>query len=235
LVSAFIALGFVSAASAADMPVKAPVTVAPVYNWTGLYVGATVGYVWGNSQHCDPPGSGFCTADFNVDGLAGGGTLGYNWQMNNWVFGLETDLSGSAAKGTTGTIPFAPLGGPFTSGYGCGVTGCTTSLKWFGTVRGRVGPTFNTWFPYLTGGFAYGGLHADAGGVTGANGTRGGWTIGTGVEYAITPMHWSVKLEYLYFHLGNLFYDTAAICGNLSCTAIKNNFSNIRLGVNYRF
>ena len=234
LLAVAFSLGFAQAASAADMPTKAPIVkapmMAPAYNWTGWYVGATAGYVWGRSQHCDPPGSGFCTDTFNVDGFAGGGTFGYNWQMNNWVFGLETDFSGSTAKGTTpSALPFTA-----TSGYGC-ASGCVTRLDWFGTVRGRVGPTFNNWFPYLTGGFAYGGLHADAGGVTGASGTRGGWTLGGGVEYAIAPQHWSVKLEYLYFHLGDLFYDAAALCGNLSCTAIHNNFSDIRLGINYRF
>jgi outer membrane immunogenic protein len=228
LVLAIAAFGFVSAASAADMPVKAPVMVAPVYNWSGFYVGATAGYIWGSSQHCDLPA---CSSTFNVDGFTGGGTLGYNWQMANWVYGLETDFSGSAAKGSFPTVAGV---------YLCGGSGlCHSSLDWFGTVRGRVGYASNTWLPYITGGFAYGGLKASLGdgipATTSATGTRGGWTLGAGVEYAIAPQHWSVKLEYLYMHLGNLFYDTAQVCGNLSCTSVHNNFNVVRLGVNYRF
>ena len=109
-------------------------------------------------------------------------------------------------------------------------------MDWFGTVRGRVGPTFNNWFPYVTGGFAYGEEKASLGaGLLSATGTRTGWTGGAGVEYAFVPQHWSVKLEYLYFHLGNLFYDTAGLCGTLNCTAVHNNFNLVRVGVNYRF
>ena len=179
-------------------------------------------------QHCDT--APFCTNTFNVDGFAGGGTLGYNWQMNNWVAGLETDFSGSAARGTTGS----------TSTFGCGLPAtCYTDLNWFGTVRGRIGLGYDNWLPYITGGFAYGGMKAGLGtsappsGLS-ASGTRTGWTLGTGIEYAFTN-HWSVKAEYLYIQLGDLFYDTAQLCNSLSCTAMHNNFNLVRLGVNYRF
>jgi opacity protein-like surface antigen len=62
-----------------------------------------------------------------------------------------------------------------------------------------------------------------------------GGTLGAGVECAIAPQRWPVKLEYLYFHLGDLFYDTAQVCGHVSCTAVHNNFNVARLGLNYRF
>jgi outer membrane immunogenic protein len=222
-------LGFAQAASAGDMPVKAPPVAAP-YNWTGFYVGATAGYVFGRSQHCDTPA--FCTATFNVDGFAGGGTLGYNWQMAGWVYGLETDFSFANATGTTLTIP-----PPF--GFNCGTPNCYTDLNWFGTVRGRVGPSFGSFLPYITGGFAYGELNAGLSSAfapnTSATEVRGGWTLGGGVEYALLPMHWSVKLEYLHMQLGDLFYDTSHVCGRLSCTALHNDFNVVRLGVNYRF
>jgi len=226
-------------ARAADMAVPAlPATIsAPatvigpfaLYNWRGLYIGGTAGYVFGTSQHCDT--APFCTARFNVDGFAGGGTLGYNWQVGNWVAGFETDFSGADASGTT----------PATVAFGCGLpTTCYTNLNWFGTVRGRVGPTFDSWFPYVTGGFAYGGLKAGLGtsvppGGLSASGTETGWVVGGGLEYALPMNHWSVKLEYLYFQLGNLFYDTAHLCAALSCTAMHNDFSVVRLGANYRF
>lgn len=226
VIAAAISFGAAQAATAADLPVKAPVyKAAAPYNWTGLYIGGTVGYVWGRSQHCDT--SAFCTDTFDVNGFAGGVTLGYNWQVNNWVLGIETDFSGARAKGDTPTIPGV---------YGCGAE-CHTKLDWFGTVRGRVGPTFDNFFPYLTGGFAYGRLYADLGipAVSSASGTKSGWTAGGGIEYALAAQHWSVKLEYLYFELGDLFYDTAQVCGSLSCTAVDNRFSVLRAGLNYRF
>lgn len=231
-VSALIAatIAVTAIASAADMPIRtsSPFPVAAPYNWTGLYVGGTAGYVLGSSQHCDT--SPFCTNTFNVDGFAGGGTLGYNWQMGNWVAGLETDFSGSAASGTTSS----------NGTFGCGLPAtCYTDLNWYGTVRGRLGPAYDGWFPYITGGFAYGGLKAGLGNSVppsglSASGTETGWTLGTGVEYAFMN-HWSVKVEYLYVQLGDLFYDTAHLCVALSCTAMHNNFNVVRLGANYRF
>ena len=223
-----IAIG-VGAASAADLPVKAPPApvVAPPYNWSGIYIGGTVGYAWGHSRHCDTPA--FCTNGFNVDGVVGGGEVGYNWQWNNWVLGLEADFSGSDAKGDTATVPGV---------FGCGPGAiCHTKLDWFGTVRGRVGWAFDRFLPYVTGGYAYGRLYADLGipPVTSASGTRSGWTIGGGLEYALPWDHWSVKVEYLYVDLDDLFYDTAQVCGSLSCTAVNNHFSIARAGINYRF
>lgn len=204
----------------------APVVAAP-YNWTGVYIGGTAGYAWGHSRHCDT--LAFCTNGFSVDGFVGGGTLGYNWQWNDWVLGLEADFSGADAKGDTQSVP-----GVF--GCGAGAT-CHTKLDWFGTVRGRVGWAFDRFLPYVTGGYAYGRLYADLGipPATSASGTKSGWTVGAGLEYALPWDHWSVKLEYLYVDLNDLFYDTAQVCGFLSCTAVDNHFSIARAGINYRF
>jgi outer membrane immunogenic protein len=236
---AAVAALFGTPALAADMALKASPMPPLVYDWTGPYVGATAGYVFGHSQHCDTPA--FCTAGFDVDGFAGGGTLGYNWQVKNWwVVGLEADISGASARGTTVTVPGV---------FGCG-SGCFTNLDWFGTVRGRIGPTFTgssslpffSVFPYVTGGFAYGQIHAGLNPapalplpLDAVAATRTGWTVGAGIESALPWRNWSVKLEYLFFHLGDEFYDVQGICGLLSCTAVHNDFSLVRLGVNYHF
>jgi len=228
---------FASPALAADIPTKAPPPAATqAYNWTGLYAGGTFGGVFGHSEHCDPPYV-FCTAPFDIAGIAGGPTLGYNWQatiglpvMPNWVYGLETDFSWSRATGGTGSIPGV---------YGCG-GGCFTNVDWFGTVRGRVGPSFNNWFPYFTGGLVYArispGIAAAILGEDSAIAVKTDWTIGGGIEYAIPgSARWSVKLEYLYFPMHNIFYDNAHVCGGLDCTAVLNQFNVLRLGANYRF
>src|ERR1041385_8473928 len=83
------------AANAADiarrqaMPTKAPAYYAP-YNWTGFYIGINGGGAWGNSEWTNAAlGS---TGSFDISGGLVGGTIGYNWQVNQFVFGLEGDI-----------------------------------------------------------------------------------------------------------------------------------------------
>ena len=106
-VAAMAVLGCASA-SAADLAyTKAPVA-APVYNWTGCYVGGTVGYRWGTSSVTAGSGGAAglpITNDLNMDGFIGGGTLGCNYQTGAWVLGLEGDFSGGQAKDSQGAIP----------------------------------------------------------------------------------------------------------------------------------
>jgi outer membrane immunogenic protein len=46
---------------------------------------------------------------FDMNGVIGGGQIGYNWQQSNWVFGLEGDIQGSGEKGSTNAVcPGAP-------------------------------------------------------------------------------------------------------------------------------
>src|SRR5437868_15161607 len=99
-------LGLVGQAAAADlgrrgqqMPVKAPY-MAPVYNWTGLYLGINGGGGWGRSAWTSP---GLTTGDFNLSGGMIGGTAGYNWQAGQAVFGLEGDIDWANIKGSTTT------------------------------------------------------------------------------------------------------------------------------------
>jgi outer membrane immunogenic protein len=94
-------------AMAADLPVKAPLMQAPLaYSWTGFYVGANIGYGWGNAKSglIDLPDTAFVSSlpghSGNMNGVIGGGQIGYNWQMGNTVFGLEGDFSGTGMKGS---------------------------------------------------------------------------------------------------------------------------------------
>ena len=85
---------------------KAPPPAVVVYDWTGFYIGGNVGYSWGRSsdtssahQRCRH--SPFTSAtSSNLNGVIGGGQIGYNWQTQSWVFGLEADIQGTGEKGS---------------------------------------------------------------------------------------------------------------------------------------
>lgn len=206
-----LALG-VASASAADlprreaMPVKAPVYMAPAYNWTGFYVGINGGGGWGNSEFSAPLGT-----SFDLSGAVIGGTAGYNWQMGQVVFGLEGDMDWSNIRGS------ANCGG---------ITSCETRNDWLGTVRGRLGYAFDRVMPYVTGGLAVGGVKTSAAGIGDTSETKAGWTIGGGLEAAIAGP-WTAKVEYLYVDLGN----TGTVLG--SDASFHTNI--VRAGLNYRF
>jgi outer membrane immunogenic protein len=207
-----VASSFATVALAADLPApvytKAPPPVVAVYDWTGFYAGVNIGYSWGRSStlntYSDATSDvilGASALKFDVNGVIGGGQIGYNWQRDRWVFGLEADIQGSGERGT-GLFSCAggTLGGAGTLATlsGCTVghlgdtapfniaafpvnSSLTEKLDWFGTFRGRVGGTVTpTVLLYATGGLAYGELKTTDT-VTGINivgpqGVNGGTT-----------------------------------------------------------
>ena len=208
-----VALG-VAAAAAADlprqMPAKAPAYVEPVqmYNWTGLYVGINGGGGWGRSNFSAP----FASGDFNVSGGLIGGTIGYNWQMNQVVLGLEGDIDWSNIRGS--------------SGCGAGFN-CETRNDWLATLRGRLGYAgWGRFMPYVTGGAAFGNIKTTVSGVGSSDTTKTGWTLGGGVEASIAGP-WTAKVEYLYVDLGT----GGSVLG--SDADFRTNI--VRAGLNYRF
>lgn len=250
LTASVLGLGCAQVASAADLPRRAPApapVVAPVYNWTGLYVGVHGGWVWSDTDAT----TSFAPAGFadtfsyahDADGGMLGGQIGFNYQIANWVIGIEADLSW-VDLGSTATV--APL-----TAAGVAIPGSfhTSSfdMNWFGTVRGRLGFTANTLLVYVTGGFAFADIdHAvvSADPTTafavagGASDTRGGWTVGGGFEWGFAP-NWSVKAEYLYYDLGDTtlaLTDPVTLVGPVtSSTTFENTGHIVRVGLNYRF
>jgi outer membrane immunogenic protein len=223
ILGAIAVCALVAPASAADAPVKSPVYKATpaAFDWSGVYVGATVGYGWSSSAHEDV---GAFSASFDMDGVVGGVTLGVNRQVGRIVYGLEADFSASGIKGNAPVAAF------------CGGN-CVTELEWFGTLRGRVGVTMSPTLLYITGGLAYGRLSASIGNpvLSSGSSTEFGWTVGAGVEHALNR-HWSIKAEYLYVDLGSNFrYDTVQACGAPGCQAFYDGFSIARMGLNYRW
>ena len=277
-----------AAAADLRLPVKAPV-MAPVavYNWTGFYAGVNVGYSWGR-DNADIVGTATTTTrtrDFrtagqnlisdttvvsapvafagtgstNVDGVIGGGQIGYNWQFDrSWLFGLEADLQGSGEKGG-----FAVCAGV----VGCSVAGTADyRLNWFGTVRARLGVlASDRVLLYVTGGLAYGELESNyalgfVGFPTvgfGSKQIKAGYTVGGGIE-GVLGGNWTWKAEYLFMDLGSFgggtgafasassvnFPDTPSLGFNrlidtttAGSATVDNRFRDhiFRVGLNYRF
>jgi len=207
-------VGLIGSANAADlprqMPVKAPI-YAPMYNWTGLYIGINGGGAFGRSRWNS-------TGGFDTSGGMVGGTVGYNWQFGTWVLGLEGDIDWANIKGSTNTV-LCP-------------GGCSTENTWLGTARGRVGYAFDRWLPYITGGAAFGDVQATHPGFTGMTNTQVGWTVGAGVEFAIAN-NWTAKVEYLHYDLGS--FNCGLNCNGFLADNVKFNADAIRGGVNFRF
>lgn len=223
-----------TAGRAADLPTTVPAAIpAPqVYNWTGFYVGAQVGGAFssdGRIRQFNPPGlGGLNIASRNIDasGVIGGGHIGYNFQVQQWVIGLETDFEGSDAN----------------SGLRLLQTGDRFSqrLNWLGSVRGRLGYAIDNWLVYGTGGVAYGEVdNRYVSGVTGLGQTRTdtrvGWTAGAGVEYAFQP-NWTARLEYRYTELERRDFNPTIGTG-IAGSRFRDDpsFHTFRVGVSYRF
>jgi outer membrane immunogenic protein len=205
-------------ASAADLsrppppPTKAPPYVPPYYNWTGFYIGINGGGGWGHSNWDPWPGS------FNTSGGLVGGTVGYNWQFGQWVWGLEGDADWSDIKGTT-------------TGPGCGILSCVSKNDFLSTVRGRIGYAADRWMPYFTGGLAIGDIKTASALGLGEDQTKAGWTVGGGIEFALAS-NWTAKVEYLYVDLGHVdcFITCSPVTNSVNFTA-----NVVRGGFNYRF
>jgi len=275
--AAFASLLVATSAFAADLPVytKAP-PVALVYDWTGYYIGTNLGYSWGRgSTDGNITGtqnvSVFRTAGptlvssvntalptlpltgrADVNGFIGGGQLGYNWQREKWVFGLEGDIqfSNERGSGDVCTVAGCPAGSTvFTRDY---------KLDWFGTARGRVGflPAERILL-YATGGLAYGGFSGSSWTLPANIGTWSstnvGWTVGAGAEAALGS-NWSIKFEYLYMDLGHVGGSSANVTNvtnaantptqGFNTTTTQNlayqfntKFTDniVRVGLNYKF
>jgi outer membrane immunogenic protein len=258
-----LVLGGVHLAAAADLPpagqvYKAPPAVA-AYNWTGFYVGGNIGYSWGKiaTDSTDGIATSFVGVPFNVgfahsnastrDGIAGGGQIGYNWQVSpNWVYGLEADWQAASEKARLSySDPYLFIGsGALSTNY-------EAKALWFGTVRGRVGYAWDRLLIYATGGLAYGevklngtmndsglGLFAEPYSATtpfSRSKDDAGWTAGAGLEGAIAS-NWTWKIEYLYLDLGSLNFSGPGPFSSETITAhARFNDNIVRAGLNFQF
>jgi outer membrane immunogenic protein len=233
----------IATADAADMAVKAAPMAAPApgFDWTGFYVGVNAGGAW--SPNSSDPYNGLVWPAFAVlppqapvftvfpgqfgtlagaggssSGFIGGGQIGYNWQVKQFVLGVEADAVGTDLHGSTAsaTRSFGPPIIPITVNQT--VTVDFGHIDWMATFRGRAGIAFDRALLYVTGGAAVAGIGATtttvvngpgiglpAGTFSSAgsgSGTRWGWTAGAGVEWAFNR-NWSVAGEYRHADFGS--------------------------------
>jgi outer membrane immunogenic protein len=235
----------IGAASAADLPMKAP-PMAPVVappSWTGFYLGINGGGAWGRTDHTDS--FGVTTGNFNTSGGVVGVTYGYNWQAGRFVIGFEGDFDYANINGSLVTA-----GPPLGLCSIAGGTTCITNMRDFGTDRIRLGFDANGWLLYGTAGIGYGEVNAGqlpcgfitpgigiGGGFSCNQVWRSGWVAGAGVEKMFAP-NWSVKLEYLHYDFGNkVNYTPTILAGGLLTVPVNvlERGDMVRVGVNYHF
>jgi outer membrane immunogenic protein len=224
-------LGMAAPASAADMAVKAPPAPLPppIYNWGGFYIGGNGG--WGQSRNCWD----FVAVTVSSDGCRersgglAGGQLGYRWQANQFVFGLEGQGDWADLSNTRVSL----INQAFST---------RTKTDGIGLFTGQIGYAWNTTLLYLKGGAAvtsnrFSILETLTGAeLASASATRWGGTVGVGFEYGFAP-NWSAGLEYDHLFMGNAnnsFSVTNPIVSG-ALNRITQDVDMVTVRVNYRF
>lgn len=227
-------------ALAADLPSskEAPIFVPPPpppFTWTGFYIGADIGGGWGQKTVGYEATPFFPAGSFNVNlsGVVGGGFVGYNYQINQFVIGVQGDFQGAGLNGSTHDRVTDSI--------------TTPHQDWLAAINGRLGFAFDRALFYAIGGVAWteeshtvaaGALATAALNSIGVPANtqsfswpRTGYDVGGGIEYAITP-NWTIRGEYRYYDFGNWTYNSASWVGHG-----RENLSDntVTFGVSYLF
>jgi outer membrane immunogenic protein len=230
--------GAMAADLAARPYTKAPAMIAPVYSWTGCYIGGNVGYGWSQTKW---ETNALEFTSHHVDGVAGGGQIGCDYQSGPWVFGIQGMFDAADMKGS-GVNRFLDPGGRVID---------ASKFSWLATLTGRLGYTVQpTTLLYVKGGAAWARANfkecceptvflADTIGFLAdgiADRTRSGWTVGAGLEHMFAP-NWSAFIEYDYIGLGRQTVTFSPINGSPGPFnyRIDQNIHTVLAGINYRF
>lgn len=209
-------------AQAADLIIEEPAALvaSSAIDWSGAYVGVHGGF--GSGKQYVPGSTGDGT---DIEGSIAGVQAGYNVQIDNFVLGIEGDVSWSNV-GWEQSIPLAELA--FTA-------------DWLATLRTRAGYAIDGLLFYATAGLAAGGATADMYAEDpnlpnqtidySESNTHYGWVAGLGAEAVVTDSI-SLKAEYLYRDLGGKSY---AIPISLEPVDIAARAHTVTVGVNFHF
>src|SRR5690349_11865923 len=230
------------AARAADLAVKAaPPPPLPIFSWTGFYIGGNIGGAWSNNRWNDT----LFVTNFNNGNngvFIGGGQIGGNYQIGQFVIGAEWDFDWAANHNNSAGV-FVP---------GVGNVVVNANNRWITTVAARFGWAIDHWMLYGKAGGGWVGSNnlTVTNLTTGAsltcngsflsncgNNNNGGWLLGAGFEYAFTN-NWTVKAEYDYLGLGNRTFvvpGTAPFLAGDTFTSNNRNVQMVKIGVNYLF
>ena len=232
--------GFASVASAADLPVKAPVykvAVAP-YNWTGFYIGLDAGGFQSRTTLAVNGRTDCCTADMDPKGGVFGGHVGYRWQMpSNVVLGVEADAWGISGSTNVAANTDIPLGHQLRATSG-------------GSLRLQAGYAMDRVLIYVTGGGSainvkgctvYMDVSTSAcieptlfAGSSDFSGTPIGWTAGGGLDYAFWQ-NLTARVEYLYADYGAHTFSTLVFVPPSITTMSYYTTNVVRFGLSYKF
>src|SRR5690606_16935655 len=183
------------AAYAADLPTYEPAPIVEpsplAYNWSGFYGGLQAGWGWSDFDINDGLG---LDETIDMDGGFVGGVIGAQWQWNWMVVGVEGDLNWSGVEGDESGPGFGNLDG---------------KINWFGSLNAKLGIAIDRVLPYAVGGVAFAGAETGqtlAGGSSDDDQTLVGWTLGAGLDYAVTD-NIIVGLQYKYYDFGDADFD----------------------------
>jgi len=223
---AFVALGATGSALAADLPArttytKAPAYVAPLYNWTGFYIGGHIGGAFNGDSNF----GGLTTGNNSNGRFLGGLQAGYDYQFApNWVLGIEGQYSWLANNNNSVIFP--------------GGFAYTNDQRGLGSVTGRIGYTWGPALLYVKGGYAYSDnnesvtLAAAPAAFAFSGGHSNGYTVGAGLEYMFAQ-NWSDKIGYQYYDFGTSSFTAPAALAPFG--SFRTDDQTVKAGVNYRF
>lgn len=223
---ALVALGATVPALAADLAArpytKAPAYAAPIYNWTGFYIGGHIGGAFGGNNNFSGLGGS------NDGRFLGGVQVGADYQFApNWVLGVEGQYSWLGNNNNSVAFTGTGLGYVYTN-----------NQRALGSVTGRLGYTWGPAMLYAKGGYAFSDNNETLlfGGVAQPfsfdSGHRDGYTVGAGLEYMFAP-NWSAKVEYMYYNFGNSRFVTPAALAPFG--SFRTDDHTVKVGLNYRF
>jgi outer membrane immunogenic protein len=243
LLSGALIGGLSASAQSADLPSRvpaaAPSSAAPVFSWTGFYAGGNMGAGWKRTAQFFPGQNylylGSPTSDPDEDAgsnvssaFIGGLQAGYDHQIGSWVFGVQANVEATSMNGVN-SWPSIPN------------ENVSSKAKAFGSFTGRVGYAIQpSLLVYAKGGIGLSRVNYSDDDVTvpislKASATHWGWTVGAGLEYALTS-NWSTFIEYNHADYGSKNVTmTDAAQQNRWYYKYSNRIDTVMVGLNYRF